>query len=839
MNRARVILVTVLGLALAAAPAALAKTQVFLETSEAEFAQGHADGVVWTSLGTLRLGRAVDSLLGATEGVDYVARLAEGPDGSVYAVTGGAGRIYRIKDGKAALWVTLPDKFLFSCAVDTSGDLYVGSGGTKGKVWRVRPQPQGDPKAEVFFEADDLKYVWDLAWMKDGALAAATGDKGRIYRITRDKKSDVLIDSEADHILCLAVAPDGTLYAGTDGPAIVYRWDGKFKESVWPLRDAPVDSLKEESDWPLRDAHDRFPKKAFVLYDADEGEVTALALDAAGNLFVAASGGRHGDAGGAEMPSDVTLKMTAPAPWPRGEVKESPAPAPKNGPKDAPEPAAGAAGQPGPRYPAAKPPESPPPAPPAAAIPFEPAAGAAGYSGYPAASAAGSTSAARPSGGPRGTGVAVYRIAPDGIVTRVFEGRDATILALALADGRLVVGTGKSARVYEAGCQPDEEEACVAAIDPKQVMSLLATRDGRLMAGSAGPGRVYALSKGHAKEGTYVSQVYDAGGSARWGALDWRARTPDGTDLRIATRTGNVRDSEKGMWSEWSKDLTKPPSRIESPSARFIQFRVSMRGRGDGSTPVLEQYEAAYQRVNEAPRVTSVGERASQDQAARAQALDRFRQALKPPARTGGSGAPPPAPSAAPPPPPEGPQPVRIIQWQAADPNGDALRYDLYLRGQGEPTWILLEKDLAQTQYAWNTATVADGWYEIKVAASDRADNPAETALEASKISDPILVDNTAPVIEKVDVQVKAGGDVEVRFTARDAASRLTEAAYTVDSAGDWRPLSPTDGLFDGKQKEFRFTIPKLAAGPHRVAVRAADEAHNIGHAAQTVTVGK
>ena len=772
MNRARVVLVTVLGLALAAAPAALARTQGFLETNEAEFAQGHANGVVWTSLGTLRLGRAVDSLLGATEGVDYVARLAEGPDGSVYAVTGGAGRIYRVKDGKAALWATLPDKFLFSCAVDKNGDLYVGSGGTKGKVWRVQPQPKGDPKAEVFFEADDLKYVWDLAWMKDGALAAATGDKGKIYRITRDKKSDVLIDSEADHILCLAVAPDAALYAGTDGPAIVYRWDGK---------------------------------KAFVLYDADEGEVTALALDAAGNLFVAASGGRHGDAGGAEMPSDVILKMTAPAPppVPRGEAKESPAPAPKNGPKDAPVRAA--------------------------AIPS---------SLQEAMMQARSGSAGR-RGDPRGTGAAVYRIAPDGIVTRVFEGRDAMILALALADGRLVVGTGKSARVYEAGCQPDEEEACVAAIDPKQVMSLLATRDGRLMAGSAGPGRAYALSKGHAKEGTYTSQVYDAGGSARWGALDWRARTPDGTDLRIATRTGNVRDPEKGMWSEWSKDLTKPPARIESPSARFIQFRVSMRGRGDGSTPVLEQYEAAYQRVNEAPRVVSVGERASQDQAARAQALDRFRQALKPPVvRTGGSGTPPPAPSA-PPPPPEGPQPVRIIQWQAADPNGDALRYDLYLRGQGEPTWILLEEDLAQTQYAWDTATVADGWYEIKVVASDRADNPAETALEASKISDPILVDNTAPVLSKVQVQVKAGGDVEVRFAARDATSRLTAAAYTVDSADEWRPLAPADGLFDGKQKEFRFTIGKLLPGLHRLALRAADEAQNIGHAARTLEAGK
>ena len=791
MTRRHLAVAVLTVVALAAATAALAKTQVFLETSEAEFAQGHADGIVWTSQGTLRLGRAVESLLPATEGVDYVARLAEGPDGSIYAVTGGSGRIYRIKDGKASVFATLTDKFLFSCAVDKGGDLYVGSGGAKGRIWRVQPQARGEPKAEVFFEADDVKYVWDLAWMKDGALAAATGDKGKIFRIAPDKKSTVLLKSEADHILCLAVAPDGTLYAGTDGPAIVYRWDGK---------------------------------KAFVVYDADEAEVTALALDAAGNLFVAASSGTGGRAGGAEISSGISLRIPSSSPPPPGgEMKEGAAPAPKKEGTPPPTEKNGA------KEPAAKAPESAPPAP-------SPAATLADRLQDAMAATRSSGGAKRPGGAPS-TGASVYRVAPDGIVTRVFEGREAMILSLAVAEGRLLIGTGKSARVYETGCGYDDEEACVASIDPKQAMSLLATRDGRVIVGAAGPGRVYALSKGHAKEGAYTSQVYDAGGSARWGALDWRGRTPDGTEIRIATRAGNVRDPEKGMWSEWSKDATKPGAKIESPPARFIQFRVTMRGRGDATTPVLEQYEGAYQRVNEAPRVLSVGEKAPQDSAARAQALDRFRQALKPPARTSGPGSP--QPPSAPPPPPEGPQPVRIIQWQAVDPNGDSLRYDVYMRGQGEPTWILLDKDLTQPQYAWDTATVADGWYEIKVVASDRADNPEGTALEGFKISDPILVDNTAPVVENLRVQVKAGGDAEVTFAARDATSRLTSAAYTLDSADQWRPLAPTDDLFDGRQKEFRFTVKNLSPGPHRLAVRAVDEAQNIGHAAAVIQIGK
>jgi hypothetical protein len=778
------------------APPASAKTQTFLGTTEEQFAQGHAEGVVWTSLGTLRLGRAMDNLLAQTEGVDYVARLAEAPDGSVYAVTGGAGRLYRLKDGKAAVFATLADKFLFSIAVDTNGDLYVGSGGAKGRIWRVAPQAKGDPKAEVFFEGEDVKYVWDLAWMKDGALAAATGDKGKLLRITRDKKAEVLLKAEADHFLCVAAAPDGTLYAGTDREALVYRWADK---------------------------------KSFILYDADESEITALALDAAGNLYVAGSSGGAGRTGGVETPSGPAMPPS-PGPMPPGagpssDMKDAPKDKPKDAPADAPKegekgkPASGP--EPSKATEAPKPPETPA-ASPAMAMAQRFAESMRG----------GGPSPARPGG--KG-GAAVYRITPEGIVNRLLEPRDAMILALAAADGKLLVGTGKNGRVYEVALQPSEEEACVASVDPKQVMALLVARDGRVMVGAAGPGRVYALSKGFAKEGTFTTQVYDAGGSSRWGEVEWRGRTPDGAEIQMAARSGNTRDPDKGMWSEWSKAASKPPGKLDVPSARYVQFRVILRSRGDAATPVFEQFEAPYVRTNEPPKVLAIGEPPSQAQQARAQASERFRQDMK----LRGKGGGPPAGAPPQPPPADGSQPIHMVQWQAQDPNGDALRFDLYFRGQGEPNWILLEKDLVRPEYAWDTSTVADGWYELKVVASDRLDNPAETAREGARASDPILVDNTAPVIEKLEVQVRAGGEAEVRFTARDAMSRLTEAAWSLDSSTDSSALAPTDGVFDARQKEFRFTIRRLAPGPHRLAVRVADGEQNVAHAARILTIEK
>ena len=69
--------------------------------------------------------------------------------------------------------------------------------------------------------------------------------------------------------------------------------------------------------------------------------------------------------------------------------------------------------------------------------------------------------------------------------------------------------------------------------------------------------------------------------------------------------------------------------------------------------------------------------------------------------------------------------------------------------------------------------------------------------------------------------------------------SRLTEAAWSVDSSTDSSALAPTDGVFDARQKEFRFTIRRLAPGPHRLAVRVADGEQNVAHAARILTIEK
>jgi len=765
----------------AVAVGADARTQTFLETNQTQFKGGESDAVVSTNLGVLRLGRALDDLLAETAGVDYVASCAEAPDGAIYAVTGGGGRIYRAKDGKVALYATLDDPYLFCVVVDKNGDLYVGSGGGKGRIWHVSP-PKGDqktPQARVLFASDEVAYIWDLAWLADGALAAATGDQGQLLRVTRGGEHQVLIDSEADHVLCLAVAPDGTLYAGTDGEAIVYRWANG---------------------------------KPFILHDAEENEVTALTTDADGNLYVGTSSGKAGRTGG------TTIRVVQPPPQqpnapgkPEGNAVDN-ATKSDGGNNDN----GGADTKPA-----------------GAATPASTAMAEATKlaNSIQAARKAKSGAAAAPGAA---TGASVLRITPDGLATPIFDTDEAMILALAVAGDRLLIGTGNPARLYEVTLARDgEEQARLASVDPKQVMAITVTKAGHPIVATAGPGRLYTLSDGYAKEGTYTSQVYDASGSAQWGALTWRGQTPAGTAVRLTTRTGNVRDPEKGLWSDWSKPLAKSPATVPSPAARYIQFRVSMTTNRPAVTPVLEQFEAAYLRANEPPRILRISEIAVGDKQTRAQAIERFRQAVKKRTQSTSTKGSPPRPPA-----PQGSQPFRMLRWQAEDPNGDTLRYGLWFRGQGETTWILLDDNLAVAEYAWDTAGIADGWYELKVTASDRPDRPADAARTDQRISDPILIDNTAPVIENVVAKVEkhqGRGRAIITFTARDAASRIDEAAYTVDTAADWHAIAPADRLFDTDRETFRVVVDGLESGAHRIGIRVVDEANNRGHAAVTV----
>ncbi len=160
----------------------------------------------------------------------------------------------------------------------------------------------------------------------------------------------------------------------------------------------------------------------------------------------------------------------------------------------------------------------------------------------------------------------------------------------------------------------------------------------------------------------------------------------------------------------------------------------------------------------------------------------------------------------------------------------------MWFKQQSDSVWRPLggPDPLTKSEYDWNTDSVPDGRYVVRVWASDEKVTPASQALNATFESQALLVDNTRPEVVGLSAQ-----GTTILGRARDAASVVSTIEFAVDG-GDWRPAQPDDGVLDEREEGFRAALPEsLAPGLHIVNVRAWDSADNVGSARIEVRVQK
>ncbi len=761
------------------APAYGVTTSHWVHTNEADFKPGTFKNVVATNLGDLKLSRAVKTLLDQNPEIGAVYSLAEAKDGTIYAGTGPQGVLLQIKGDRVTTAAELEDgNSIFSLLIDQEGGVLMGTGGEKGRIYRM--DKPGD-KPHVIFEAENVQYIWAMVKTNDGNIYAATGPEGQLFEIKPDGTHSIILDSDDNNLLSLISDGKDTLYAGTDPNGLVYRINRKTHES-------------------------------FVLYDAAESEISALALDSRGNLYV----GTAESSDAASVADDTASKEQVGRPEGGGggvpikaEPPASPAPSPNPGQPD-PIPKkmmilAGdiTANKPGSKMddpgdggddPGAK------PAPPA---PGNPDPGAA--SKKPATAKGMAPPALNPggSGQARAEGNAIYRIDSNGFVTEIFR-QPVLVFSIVEHEGTLLVATGSEGLVYQVNPAADET-VVIAKVDPKQVTCLLPASDGRIIMGLANVGGLAAMGSGFAKDGTYTSPVLDAAQISEFGKIQMHGSLPAGTSIKVTTRSGNVKEPTETGWSKWSDE--QPAMEFvatTSPAARFFQYRLSFSTKIETTSPVVEDVDVAYLMPNLPPVVKSV------------------KVAL-------GPKTPPPPPvdadrDPATPVVPSGR--IQTLTWDASDPNNDPLMYSLYYRSGSKAPWILLKNKLKDTTFEWDTRSVADGRYEVKVVASDAAANPVGRGKTASRVSDPLLIDNTPPVIGDIKTAVKNDG-VSVELKAIDRTSTVAAVDYAVDSAQDWQAATASDRMFDGPEEAASFTASGLSPGPHQLTLRATDARGN------------
>jgi hypothetical protein len=315
--------------------------------------------------------------------------------------------------------------------------------------------------------------------------------------------------------------------------------------------------------------------------------------------------------------------------------------------------------------------------------------------------------------------------------------------------------------------------------------------------------------------------VHDVASVARWGNLSWRAEAAAGCTAAFRTRTGNSARPDQ-TWSEWSAPLTDVGgSRITSPTARYIQWKVEMGGPG-GATPLLAGVTVAYLPQNSPPvvknlSVVSQSAAAAQPKSAAAVTVGDTDTG----AASGASG------STATQTLPKASNNQIVIAWQADDADGDRLVYRLYFRAEDETQWKMLKGDLHDSSATFDADLFADGRYYFRIVASDGEVNPPSSARETQLTSPPVLIDNTPPVVNLGAVR-RNGATAHIEFEASDAASQLRRCEYSVDAA-PWVPMEAADGLIDGLREKFALDLTGLAAGERLVVIRVADSAGNTG----------
>ena len=711
---------------------------------------------------------------------------------------------------KFALLADADASYLWSVRVASNGTLYA-AGGSPAKVFRF----DSSGKPTVVFESTDLA-AQAIAFDAKGTLYAATSPDGKVYRVSSSGEKAIFFDPKTKYIWDLAFSPDGTLYVATGdkGQIFAVAPDGKselfYASDEAHMRVLAFDSKgaliagTEPSGRILRisrsdtNASGKGPQssgpaaEAFVLYETPKREVTALAVAADGAIYAAAIGEKQR---AVPQPPTVFTSPQGTATITSGGV--------------------GAGAQAGLQ---------------SSFVPFPPLLSSG-----------------------------IYRISADGAPEELWTSREDVVYALGLAsDGRLLAGTGNNGALL--AIDGRGVFAQLAKSGSAQITGIARTSSGKVFLCTANPGKVFSVGPEYEPEGTFESRSFDAQLFSQWGGLEWWGPPPSplikslpgsGSNSGQArteffVRSGNTEDPGK-EWSRWYGPYSKSGAAVEAPSARFVQWRAVIHdGRpGDG----IDWVSIAYLPRNVAPVIDTI---VLQDPGVRAQASFSIPGqpaivTLKmPPSPGAGAVITQSATPAKFEQPPQGIQQkgYQSVLWSAHDENDDDLRYAVYYRGENEREWKLLKDNLDQKFYAWDTNSMPDGAYYLKIVASDAPSNPPALALKTERESERFEVDNTSPVIEELktahsDSQLgKMGLNVvhSIHFTARDAFTAIDRAQYSVDG-GDWILVAPTGKISDALEEKYDITLNGLAPGEHTIAVRAYDRFENVGSAKTTFTV--
>jgi hypothetical protein len=658
------------------------------------------------------------------------------------------------------------EPFLLSAAVHPEG--WVVGTGNAGRVLLVTRAGQVRPLFAA--EEPEIFAVWAAA---DGTVFAGSSPNGKVYRIANGE-STVYFDPEETYIWSLAAANDGDLLVATGTEGRLFKVESPGQGEVFfESEDTHIRALKVLANGEillgtagegliLKLSPDGTPR---TLYDAPHPEVVAFAAAPEGDCFAAL------------LASEASLVSLSRRP---NEAERQ-----ENGNGEREEEAEGGEPQ------------------------------------VEVMVTVGEESETSPVGsrppGFAGARSEVVRISAAGVVETLISFQEETVYALRWHRGRLWIGTGLEGKVFSL---QNDRPVLEKDVDERQVVVLLEDDPGPAFA-TTNAAAFYRIAGQTERTGIYTSPALDAEQISRFGTLRWQGETPAGTRVEFSFRSGMSSDPDR-TWTAWSLPGAGPEVSLSNlPSGRYVQWRAEFDA-ADGRSPTLSEVTLSYRQANLSPRIKSLSV-LDPGQILVPANFNPAQEAYEPahPNRDGIFTT---------------LEPVRVdqqrrwkmlwkrgyrtLRWEAEDPNGDELVYAISFRAaDSDRSWLLVTEELRQGHYSFDSTVLPDGRYRFQLQAFDRERSDDPERQKAEEISEPVLIDHSAPTLGSV-----SQSDAELHVVVEDRFNPLREAVYSVD-AEHWRPAAPADGLLDGQRETLILPIPQQG---ELLLLRLTDAAFNV-----------
>jgi hypothetical protein len=636
--------------------------------------------------------------------------------------------------------------------------------------------------------------VWASLKLKSGAVLLGSDASGTIYQLDKDASKKVVSVPGAIAVVSLAQTADGAIWAGTMPGAKLWKIDlsGKASpgpalkdvETIWSL--TAVGNTVYAGTGPNGKLFSVTGGNAKEAFDTDDKRITALTTTSDGAVWFGTSERAlvfrlDPKTGKTRAMADFAgNEISALAPYRDGVVAAA------NDLADAPTPVGKTATQ----VEAAEKPNAP-----KGQTTKAPDAGSkpGADKDTPAVADLGRKGAKKGKG-------ALFRIAGDGRLDQL-HALTATYFTSVLVNNDIVyAGAADKGRVYMVDA--DGSVATAFDVDERAVSQLW--MNGKDVAFATDDAAAAYRATGRAAQARYLSDVLDAKAVSKYGKLAWVASGK----VKIETRTGNTAKPGVG-WSDWQapQQVSRigggaEGGKIASPSGRYLQFRVALEDDAARVGKVM----AYYVPQNQATQVQEVTVEGS------AEKMPTLKDSAAKPR-----------------------SPVLKLKWKIENPDSDDTQYLLEARRDGEANWRPIstgKTPLTAVTWDWNTETYPDGWYRVRVTATDAAANSPDRALTSTATSTMFAIDNARPTIEALKITYP-----RAQARASDSISTIAEMAFSVDD-GPWQLGSTTDGLFDDLGEDLRIDLPaNLPRGTHTLAVRVADAAGNVGSTSATFVI--